>query len=214
MVIRVGDIQFYETNVVFRIVLILCLQSFVVMDSSPPTFEQTIRAAFRGWDALQFAVDQHAGGLKSREIAEWMVGATEQYFKENQDLQADEVADVLCDIMEEELHVDVCDGSDKTIGEFLCKMYNLIQRKEFDAVHSEMSKLPSYNPSLFTIQTEADPADVGLSVVSSIVNNREGESSSDDSDEEPKELTEQEKMEAEGWTYVKKGGRRKPNKDH
>ncbi|XP_018026335.1 pre-rRNA-processing protein TSR2 homolog [Hyalella azteca] len=177
----------------------------------PPTFEEAIRAAFRGWDALQFAVDQHAGGLKSRQIAEWMIGATEQYFAENEDLEPDEVADVLTDIMEEELHVEVCDGSDKFIGEYLCRVHRLLLKKNYDAVRSEMSKLPSYNPALFTMQSEPDEADVSLSVVNSVVNHGEEaseESDSTEDEETPKKVAEKPQVDDDGWTHVRRGPRK------
>lgn len=52
------------------------------------------------------------------------------------------------------------------------------------------------------------PVQVGLGVVNSIVNGAESSSEESEPEEaEPRELTEQEKMEAEGWTYVKRGPR-------
>lgn len=42
------------------------------------------------------------------------------------------------------------------IAQMLCKTFTLLQQARFDDVHAELSKLPSYDPSLFTVQADEE----------------------------------------------------------
>uniref|UniRef100_A0ACB8ENK2 Uncharacterized protein n=1 Tax=Sphaerodactylus townsendi TaxID=933632 RepID=A0ACB8ENK2_9SAUR len=57
------------------------------------------------------AVENGFGGAYSQEKAEWMVGAVEQYFQSNVDLEPDEVDDFLAQMMNNEFDTVIEDGS-------------------------------------------------------------------------------------------------------
>ena len=42
------------------------------------------------------------------------------------------------------------------IATYLCKVYSLLKKSKYDEVRLEMEKLPTYNPSNFTIATDGD----------------------------------------------------------
>ena len=62
-------------------------------------FRFAVDAILKNWDALQMVVSHGAAGPESAKIAAWMVDATVQWFGENKDLEPDEVADFLLDII-------------------------------------------------------------------------------------------------------------------
>merc|ERR1711953_1199819 len=55
-------------------------------DSGLKYFKVAIDALFKNWTALQMLARDGAGGPQSRDKAEWMTGATENWFYENKDL--------------------------------------------------------------------------------------------------------------------------------
>ncbi|XP_050688046.1 pre-rRNA-processing protein TSR2 homolog [Eriocheir sinensis] len=110
-----------------------------------PTFKKAVEVTLSNWPALQFAVQQQAGGAESAAIAEWMVGVTEQYFYDNQDLEAEEVAEYLTTIMDQELNTMVEDESDTEIGSCLCRYYQLCVAGSDAQVLSELAKIPTGN---------------------------------------------------------------------
>ncbi|KAH0628860.1 hypothetical protein JD844_010458 [Phrynosoma platyrhinos] len=60
---------------------------------------------------MQIAVENGFGGMYSQEKAEWMVGAVEQFFQSNADLEPDEIEDFLAELMNNEFDTMVEDGS-------------------------------------------------------------------------------------------------------
>ncbi|KAK3883588.1 hypothetical protein Pcinc_012091 [Petrolisthes cinctipes] len=114
------------------------------------TFNIAIKAIFNNWPALQFAVGQQAGGKESAAIAEWMVGVVEQYFKDNDDLEPEEVAEFLATVMDTELNTLVEDGSDLETGQSLCNMYRMIEEGiTHKAMEEAMNHIPKCDLSLF-----------------------------------------------------------------
>ncbi|KAG0720758.1 Pre-rRNA-processing protein TSR2 [Chionoecetes opilio] len=108
-----------------------------------PTFRKAVEVTLSNWPALQFAVQERAGGAESGAIAEWMVGVTEQYFYDNEDLEAEEVGDYLATIMDQELNTMVEDESDEQIGRCLCDYYRLCVAGRDAQVLEELAKIPT-----------------------------------------------------------------------
>ncbi|KAM6475755.1 pre-rRNA-processing protein TSR2 homolog isoform 2-T3 [Liasis olivaceus] len=63
------------------------------------------------YEVLQIAVENGFGGAYSQEKAEWMVGAVEQYFESNADLEPEEMEDFLAELMNNEFNTIIEDGS-------------------------------------------------------------------------------------------------------
>ncbi|XP_076055320.1 pre-rRNA-processing protein TSR2 homolog [Oratosquilla oratoria] len=84
--------------------------------TSCPIFKTVVASLLNNWDAIQFAVQHRTGGPQSKEIAEWLIDVTENYFYDNEELEADEVAGFLSTIMDQELNTLVEDGSDLSVS--------------------------------------------------------------------------------------------------
>ncbi|MBN3323598.1 TSR2 protein, partial [Atractosteus spatula] len=79
--------------------------------SAHEVFAEGVRAVLETWPVLQIAVDNGFGGAYSRQKADWMVDAVQQYFHDNTDLEQDEVEDFLAELMNNEFDTVVEDGS-------------------------------------------------------------------------------------------------------
>merc|ERR1711874_181840 len=164
----------------------------------------------------QFAVQQQAGGPQSKEIAQWMVGVTEQYFYDN-DTDAEEIAEYLATILDQELNTIVDDESDLQIGEFLCRMYQMCLAGKDSDVKEELMKMPKPDLSNCRLQddTTSDreeenecPNLVSEQMKTLQLSDNSSGSSLLTAPEAERELTEEEKQqlqdEADGWTVIKK----------
>ncbi|XP_045112086.1 pre-rRNA-processing protein TSR2 homolog isoform X2 [Portunus trituberculatus] len=169
-----------------------------------PTFKKAVQITLSNWPALQFAVQQQAGGPQSAAIAEWMVGVTEQYFYDNEDLEAEEVADYLATIMDQELNTMVEDESDVEVGQCLCRFYRLCVEGSDAQVLDDLSKIPVGMPS-FRVQDlceEEEESDKPPQLVDRLGALQLAEAPPRP---EPEPRTaEQLRDEAEGWTMVQR----------
>ena len=97
------------------------------------SFYTAVDAIYQNWTALQLIVSNGAAGPKSKDIAKWMVSATVQWFSENKDLEFYEVEDFLIDIVWQEFHVHIQDGSETEISKLICEFYNLSTARDGEA---------------------------------------------------------------------------------
>jgi len=105
-------------------------------------FNEAIASIFKSWSALQLAVAHETGGPQSKEKAEWMVGATETWFYENEDLEDWEVADFLEDVTSAEFNLEVNDGSYMEIGKKICEYFQFCNSNSESAVRAKLLSLP------------------------------------------------------------------------
>jgi len=105
-------------------------------------FNEAIASIFKSWSALQLAVQHETGGPQSKEKAEWMVGATETWFYENDDLEDWEVADFLEDITSAEFNLEVNDGSHEEIAKKICEYFQFCNNNSESAVRTKLLSLP------------------------------------------------------------------------
>ena len=61
-------------------------------------FLKVIEQLLDEWPALQVAIDNGMGGCYSREKKEWMSKVIQDFFRQNQGLQPDEVGDYIDEI--------------------------------------------------------------------------------------------------------------------
>lgn len=168
------------------------------MDQQIP-FIDVVQAAFRSWSSLQYVMDQHSGMRMTNTLTQWMAEELVKFFENNDNLEEWEVADWLYEVVDKNTNVRLDDGSSDQTAHFLCKTHDLLKHSRFNEVQAELNQLPSYDPSLFTVQADQEgEGEAGLAAV----NDRD--SSSESEDNEPMELTEQKKLELDdGWTNVK-----------
>ncbi|KAM6170432.1 pre-rRNA-processing protein TSR2 homolog [Rhynchocyon petersi] len=93
-------------------------------------FGAGVRAALEAWPALQIAVDNGFGGVHSREKAEWLVDAVQEYFIHNTDLDLEEVEDFLGELMTNEFDTVVEDGSLPQVSQQLQTMFHHFQKSD------------------------------------------------------------------------------------
>ncbi|XP_063150231.1 pre-rRNA-processing protein TSR2 homolog [Candoia aspera] len=86
-------------------------------------FRQGVQAVLDSWPVLQIAVENGFGGAYSQEKAEWMVGAVEQYFESNADLEPEEMEDFLAELMNNEFNTIIEDGSLVQVSQQLCLFF-------------------------------------------------------------------------------------------
>ena len=114
-------------------------------------------AILKNWTALQLAVSNEAAGPQSKDIAQWMVDAVVQWFNENKDLEAYEVADFLEQIIAQEFHLQIDDGSSDEVGTTICEFYQLCSSsKTSEEIISKIRSLPKCDLSLCQIDGERD----------------------------------------------------------
>ena len=114
-------------------------------DAGLKYFKVAIDALFKNWTALQMLVRDQAGGPQSRDKAEWMTGATENWFKENKDLEYYEVSDFLDEILINEFNVSVDDGSLEDVAKSVCEFYRLCQFSDLETLMARLKSLPKYD---------------------------------------------------------------------
>ncbi|XP_012327160.1 pre-rRNA-processing protein TSR2 homolog [Aotus nancymaae] len=102
-------------------------------------FRAGVRAALEAWPALQIAVENGFGGVHSREKAEWLGGAVEDYFMRNADLELQEVEDFLGELMTNEFDTVVEDGSLPQVSQQLQTMFHDFQRGDGAALREMTS---------------------------------------------------------------------------
>ena len=113
------------------------------ISNSQQNFHTSVQAILKNWTALQLAVSQGSGGPQSKAIAEWMVDAVVQWFSENENLEPYEVTEFLEQIIFQEFHLMVDDGSTDEIGTTVCDFFQLCNSsKSNDEIISKIRLLP------------------------------------------------------------------------
>ncbi|XP_061470113.1 pre-rRNA-processing protein TSR2 homolog isoform X2 [Rhineura floridana] len=94
------------------------------------------------WETeVEIAVENGFGGAYSQEKAEWMVGAVEQYFQSNADLEPEEIEDFLAELMNNEFDTMIEDGSLVQVSQQLCLFFSQCQQGDGAAVHEAIVQL-------------------------------------------------------------------------
>ncbi|XP_067683653.1 pre-rRNA-processing protein TSR2 homolog [Haliotis asinina] len=105
-------------------------------------FGQSVKSVLDGWTALQLAVSHGFGGPDSQEKAEWMVYAIETWFKENANIQSDELEDFLEDVLNAEFDMVIEDGSLALIAHMICKYFRLCSEGREAEVRQSIASQP------------------------------------------------------------------------
>ena len=99
---------------------------------------------------------KQSGGPQTKEKAEWLIGATENWFYENEDLQDWEVGDFLEDVISAEFNLQIDDGSTIEIGRKICEYYEFCSKNEESAIRTKLLSLPRCDLSKCKVEDEED----------------------------------------------------------
>ncbi|KAG2176230.1 hypothetical protein INT43_005464 [Umbelopsis isabellina] len=101
-------------------------------------FAEGLGYILKSWTALKLAVEQEWGGPDSIEKREWMAETLVEYFGANaKKLDEFDVEDILVQIMSDEFHTDLEDGSAFAVSKHLISLFNQCIHGD----HSEVAKL-------------------------------------------------------------------------
>ncbi|XP_015266957.1 PREDICTED: pre-rRNA-processing protein TSR2 homolog [Gekko japonicus] len=109
--------------------------------------------------AHEIAVENGFGGAYSQEKAEWMVGAVEQYFQSNADLEPEEVDDFLAEVMNNEFDTMIEDGSLGQVSQQLCLFFRECQQGNGAAVQEALARLAQKQQEARTAAAKAVAAE-------------------------------------------------------
>lgn len=107
-------------------------------------FRQIVEALLTSWDSLEYAVHNRLGGRDSRAKASWVVDVVTNLFiaSRNSDAYyADEVADYLSELIDNEFSTIIEDGSIETTSQRLIEYWHLFRQREFARLQSEIERL-------------------------------------------------------------------------
>ncbi|XP_077185680.1 pre-rRNA-processing protein TSR2 homolog [Paroedura picta] len=122
-------------------------------------FSQGVKAVLGNWPVLQIAVENGFGGAYSQEKAEWMVGAVEQYFQSNADLEPEEVDGFLEEVMNNEFDTMIEDGSLSQVSQQLCLFFSHCQQGNDVAVQEAIERLAQKQQQARTVAAKAVAAE-------------------------------------------------------
>ncbi|XP_026567135.1 pre-rRNA-processing protein TSR2 homolog isoform X1 [Pseudonaja textilis] len=121
-------------------------------------FRQGVQAVLDGWAVLQIAVENGFGGAHSQEKAEWMVGAAEQYFESNADLEPEEIEDFLAELMNNEFNTIIEDGSLAQVSQQLCLFFRQSQQGDIAVMHDAIIQLAQKKQETRRAVAKSQPA--------------------------------------------------------
>uniref|UniRef100_A0A8D0LCM3 Pre-rRNA-processing protein TSR2 homolog n=1 Tax=Sphenodon punctatus TaxID=8508 RepID=A0A8D0LCM3_SPHPU len=167
-------------------------------------FGQGVQAVLGSWPVLQIAVENGFGGAYSQQKAEWMVGAVEQYFHSNADLEQEEVEDFLAEVMNNEFDTVIEDGSLAQVSQQLRLFFSKCQRGEEAAVHQALAQLAQKKQAVRPVPVTSQAAEES----SSEEEEKTGEEEAMDCSASPSTAGPQPSPPApapeDGWTVVRK----------
>ncbi|XP_063287513.1 pre-rRNA-processing protein TSR2 homolog [Pelobates fuscus] len=174
-------------------------------------FGEAVRAVLGSWPVLQIAVENGFGGAHSQEKAEWMVGAVQQYFQTNSDLEQYEVEETLLGMMNDEFDTLVEDGSHSLIAQQLCVLYSQSQRGDTAVVREKIAQLSQKKYNVKANVQEAKASDEEDESSEDEAEDMDCEATASSSSSAPSvsvpEVTrndQEEEEEVDGWTVVRR----------
>jgi pre-rRNA-processing protein TSR2 len=157
-----------------------------------PTILPIIRSVFSRWTALQLAVSHSMGGSESEAKYEAFIDAFGEYLTKNvRVLNESDIQEYLDEILDEEFHTVLDDGSSYELGQLFVRYIQLILQGKLNDIQQELQ-----------IQQST------ISPIQMSIRNADDNSSSDESDddtideEEEKPKTQSMDIDEDGWTTV------------
>lgn len=180
-------------------------------------FQTSLSQILDSWTVLELAVEHGFGGGESREKADWMVFAIDQWFKENKNLETFEVEEFLADILNAEFDTIADDGSLSQIASMICGVHRLCSNGDEPAVRKRLQHLQK--PSLKQCarapsdeeDNDEDDMDTGPTSHQNSTHHQTQPSQSDGASSESitnGTTSNESEMEDDGWTTVHRGKRK------
>ncbi|KAH8555420.1 Pre-rRNA-processing protein TSR2-domain-containing protein [Umbelopsis sp. PMI_123] len=113
-------------------------------------FTEGLNYVLQSWSALKLAVQQEWGGPDSAEKRDWMAETLIEYFGANaKKLDEFDIEDILVQIMSDEFHTDLEDGSAYAVSKHLVSMFNQCIHGDYSEVTKLREKVASrsYQPA-------------------------------------------------------------------
>ncbi|KAJ7372020.1 rRNA accumulation- protein [Desmophyllum pertusum] len=111
-------------------------------DASSDILVDSIRFVLSNWSVLQLAVQHGFGGIDTGEKAEWMVNVINQVLRENDTIENYELEDYIEEILFNEFHTMVEDGSLPKVVQKLCTFQRLWKEGNTTQIQQEISSAP------------------------------------------------------------------------
>ncbi|KAL1991154.1 hypothetical protein VTN49DRAFT_5658 [Thermomyces lanuginosus] len=99
-------------------------------------FDLGITLALNAWPALSLAVASNWGGPESGDKRDWLCGAVSDMFTERPETDAEDLEEVLIQVMNDEFDVVVDDGSAAEVARQIMDLREQCARDEFGTVQS------------------------------------------------------------------------------
>ncbi|XP_070559577.1 pre-rRNA-processing protein TSR2 homolog [Ptychodera flava] len=124
---------------------------------SESTFYIGVKNVLESWTVLQLAVQHGFGGQHSQEKARWLVGAVEEWFRENSNIEPYELEDFLAVILDNEFDTIADDGSLPQVSQLICNYFKLCQEGRENEVLAKIKQSPkSHLSACQQIQNDKD----------------------------------------------------------
>ncbi|KAL2217333.1 putative pre-rRNA processing protein [Thermoascus aurantiacus ATCC 26904] len=95
-----------------------------------------ITLALHNWPALTLAVQSSWGGPTSADKRDWLCGAISDLLQDRPDTDAEDLEDVLVQVMNDEFDVVVDDGSAEEVAKQIMELRAQVARNEFEQVQA------------------------------------------------------------------------------
>ncbi|XP_071455255.1 pre-rRNA-processing protein TSR2 homolog [Hetaerina americana] len=159
-------------------------------------FREVVGTVFDSWTALQLAIANGPGGLKSQEMVSDMINSVTQLICANENIDSYEVADLLHDMMDENFQTICEDDSPEEVGSALCQYFLKCRSGEKHLVDLELSNVKK----LSTASSQRIPSQSASKEepTTSLANG-----DSDDEGDSNSSVNEEDMEVDSGWTTVK-----------
>lgn len=109
-------------------------------------FSTAVDAILRNWVALQLTINH--SGTNGLQFNSWLKESLVNWFKENENLEIQEVEGFLEDIIVTEFNVEIDDGSYSEVAGLICRFFTICSSQPEDQVLNQLRALPKCDLSL------------------------------------------------------------------
>ncbi|GAO51506.1 hypothetical protein SAICODRAFT_22391 [Saitoella complicata NRRL Y-17804] len=116
-------------------------------EKAQSVFEAGVAFALHLWTALSLAVDQEWGGPDSADKRDWMAGVVVDMFESGKDIEPDDIADQLDQIMQDEFDVSLEDDSSYQVAGTCVKLHKDCAAGDFTFASTLKKQFSEKRPS-------------------------------------------------------------------
>ena len=135
-------------------------------------FSTALDAILKNWSALQLSL-HHSGTTNAHQFNEWLSQSVLQWFKDNQNLESQEVEGFLEHIVVTEFDVEIEDGSYGEVADLICKFFQTCSTQSEDQILNELRTLPKCDLSLCKTLDDQDEAAAAAAAAAAVIGAQE-----------------------------------------